>query len=626
MCYDRIAPTSRVRRNHRLAMTARTTTLAASLAAMFIAACTTAPVLPPSDSHIRSENAKPAPSSNIPQPVQQSAALPKPKPSAKAETYSVVVKDVRVQELLFALARDAKLNVDIHPGIAGTVTLNAIDQTLSQLLTRIAKQVDMRYELDGPNLVVMPDTPFLRTYKIDYVNMARDVTSTIASNNRVSSATTGAGASGAAGVAAGNVSTTRIDNVVKNRFWETLEKNVKDILRETDKILPEGSSETVVEQAGTQITSGTGTQGGTQGSRSSAAAQPSIAGSPNPAQFQTAGTTVVKRTTFREAASVIISQETGIVTVRATSRQHEKVQEYLSNVMASARRQVLIEATIVEVGLSDSFSSGIDWSRLRPDNSGFQVKGVGVGAASVTNITPFVLSYVDKSQILNLSLTLKLLETFGNVKVLSSPKISVLNNQTAILRVVEDFVYFKVDSAQTATVNVGTQTSVNTTPQTVSVGLTLAVTPQVAENDAVILDVRPTITSISALVPDPNPLLTITNNVPQLRTREMESVMRVSSGDVAVLGGLMEDRIDYKTNRVPVVGHIPLFGELFTNRANTAQKTELVVFLRPIVLKDANIQGDFAGFRDSLPNKDFFSSDVSKHSTPFGPARDKEAQ
>jgi general secretion pathway protein D len=263
---------------------------------------------------------------------------------------------------------------------------------------------------------------------------------------------------------------------------------------------------------------------------------------------------------------------------------------------------------------------------LRPDNSGFQVKGVGVGAASVTNITPFVLSYVDKSQILNLSLTLKLLETFGNVKVLSSPKISVLNNQTAILRVVEDFVYFKVDSAQTATVNVGTQTSVNTTPQTVSVGLTLAVTPQVAENDAVILDVRPTITSISALVPDPNPLLTITNNVPQLRTREMESVMRVSSGDVAVLGGLMEDRIDYKTNRVPVVGHIPLFGELFTNRANTAQKTELVVFLRPIVLKDANIQGDFAGFRDSLPNKDFFSSDVSKHSTPFGPARDKEAQ
>jgi general secretion pathway protein D len=610
----------------RLAMTAikKTFAVSVSLAAILIAACNTTPVQPPSNAHIRSENIPPA-ASNIPQPVQQSAALAKPKPAPKTETYSVVVKDVRAQELLFALARDAKLNVDIHPGITGTVTLNAIDQTLPQLLNRISKQVDMRYEIDGPNLVVMPDAPFLRTYKIDYVNVTRDVTSTIASNNRVSSATTGGGASGAGGGAAGNVSTTRIDNVLKNRFWETLEKNVKDILRETDKILPEGSSETVVEQAGTQSTSGTGAQGSSQAARSNAA-QPSIAGSPNPAQLQTAGTTVVKRTTFREAASVIISQETGVVTVRATSRQHEKVQEYLSSIMASARRQVLIEATIVEVGLSDSFNSGIDWSRLRADNSGFTVKGIGVGASAVTNVTPFVLTSLDKSQLLNLSMTLKLLETFGNVKVLSSPKLSVLNNQTAILRVVEDFVYFKVDSSQTATVNVGTQTSVNTTPQTVSVGLTLSVTPQVADNDIVILDVRPTITSISALVPDPNPLLLITNNVPQLRTREMESVLRVNSGDIAVLGGLMEDRIDYKTNKVPIVGHIPLFGELFTNRANNTQKTELVVFLRPIVLKDASIQGDYSGFRDSLPNKDFFSSDVAKHLAPYGSGKDKEAK
>jgi type II secretory pathway component GspD/PulD (secretin) len=156
--------------------------------------------------------------------------------------------------------------------------------------------------------------------------------------------------------------------------------------------------------------------------------------------------------------------------------------------------------------------------------------------------------------------------------------------------------------------------------------LTLSVTPQVADNDIVILDVRPTITSISALVPDPNPLLLITNNVPQLRTREMESVLRVNSGDIAVLGGLMEDRIDYKTNKVPIVGHIPLFGELFTNRANNAQKTELVVFLRPIVLKDASIQGDYSGFRDSLPSKDFFSPDVAKHLAPYGPGKDKEAK
>ena len=99
-----------------------------------------------------------------------------PKAATRPETYSVVVNNVRVQELLFALARDARLNVDIHPDITGTVTLNAIDQTLPQLLTRIARQVDMRYEMDGQNLAVMRDTPFLRIYRVDYVNMARDAT------------------------------------------------------------------------------------------------------------------------------------------------------------------------------------------------------------------------------------------------------------------------------------------------------------------------------------------------------------------------------------------------------------------------------------------------------------------
>ena len=111
----------------------------------------------------------------IPPPVQIAPLLPKPKPAARLETYSVVVNNVRVQDLLFALARDAKLNVDIHNDITGSVTLNAIDQTLPQLLARIARQVDMRYEVEGQNLSVMRDTPYLRSYKIDYLSAVRNV-------------------------------------------------------------------------------------------------------------------------------------------------------------------------------------------------------------------------------------------------------------------------------------------------------------------------------------------------------------------------------------------------------------------------------------------------------------------
>ena len=166
-------------------MTARTTILSL-LAATVLAACAWPMAKPPSSGHIGADSAPP-PKSSIPQPVQQSAAVPRPKAAPKTETYSVVVKDVKVEELLFALARDAKLNVDIHPGIRGTVTLNAIDQTLPQLLNRIAKQVDMRFELDGPNLVVMPDSPYLRTYKVDYVNMSRDTTGNVAINTQIAS-------------------------------------------------------------------------------------------------------------------------------------------------------------------------------------------------------------------------------------------------------------------------------------------------------------------------------------------------------------------------------------------------------------------------------------------------------
>ncbi|MGB0126564.1 MAG: type II and III secretion system protein, partial [Rhodocyclaceae bacterium] len=138
-------------RGHRVQLfLMRVRAFAAGLVAAALTACATGPFPVARNAHIRADSAPPAAASgSIPQPVRQAIILPPPKPSARTETYSVVVNNVRAQDLLFALARDAKLNVDVHPGIAGTVTLNAIDQTLPQLLNRISKQVDMRYELDG---------------------------------------------------------------------------------------------------------------------------------------------------------------------------------------------------------------------------------------------------------------------------------------------------------------------------------------------------------------------------------------------------------------------------------------------------------------------------------------------
>ena len=222
-------------------------------------------------------------------------------------------------------------------------------------------------------------------------------------------------------------------------------------------------------------------------------------------------------------------------------------------------------------------------------------------------VSPFVLKYKSLNP-LNLMATVELLRSFGNVKVLSSPKLTVLNNQTATLKVSEDYVYFNVKSDTTTTVNVGTTVGVTTTPQSVAVGFFMSLTAQISDGDTVTLNVRPSISSISELKRDPNPIIPkdIPNFVPQIRTREIESLMRIESGDIAVLGGLMEDRTDNKTGRLPILGDIPFLGEVFNTRSNSSAKSELVILLRPTVIRDASISGDFSGFKDTLPGKDFF--------------------
>ncbi len=604
-----------------------------SLTALLFAACAAPTIKTPSSAHLSSESVATV-AGAIPSPVQQNIALPKPRATGKTETYSVVVNNVPVHDLLFALARDAKLNIDVHSGITGGVTLNAIEQTLPQLLNRIARQVDMRYELDGPNLAVMPDSPFLRTYKIDYVNMSRDTMGTVAVTTQVASGTPGApgamGGTGSPGVglstpvmggAGANNSITRVENRSQNHFWETIIKNVREILHETDKILPEGSSETVIEQSSTQSMTGTGAAPvPARAARGAHAATPSLASSQNPAAMENVGATIVRRSTFREAASVIAHPESGVLTVRATARQHERIQEFLTKVMESVKRQVLIEATIAEVSLSNQYQQGIDWSALPLGRAGFTVVQRATGSITAPPSSLMQLSYNNQASRLGaVRAAINLLEGFGTVKVLSSPKLSVLNNQTAVMKVVDNNVYFTLKADTTANVNT-TVTTFTTTLQSVPVGFVMNITPQIGDNDSVMLNVRPSISSIADYVTDPNPTLAnpcgfgvtncsippIQSKIPVVRTREMESVIRVENGNVAVMGGLIEDRVQNIDNTVPGVSRIPLFGEFFKQRDDLARKTELVIFLRPVVIKDASLDGDYADLKALLPRQDFF--------------------
>jgi MSHA biogenesis protein MshL len=294
-----------------------------------------------------------------------------------------------------------------------------------------------------------------------------------------------------------------------------------------------------------------------------------------------------------------------VISVRATARQHDKIQAFLDDVMGAARRQVLIEATIVEVSLNQNYQSGVDWSRIASGGNGVSfTQNLG----TLSQAPAFILNYANPSARFggNVSAAVRLLDAFGTTRVLSSPKIMVVNNQTALLKVVDNRVYFTIQ-ANTVTNQNTSVTTFNTTVNSVPVGLVMSVTPQISESDNVIINVRPTISNIVDFVRDPNPSLgNVVNQIPEIQTREMESVLKVGSGQIAVLGGLMQDKLTKNRKGLPLVSKIPVVGDVFSNRDDTVTKTELVIFMRPVVVHDASVDGDLKPYRSALPDESFF--------------------
>lgn len=588
------------------------------LAICFVAAgCAHQSKVQPSSGHIdgnasvqnTQQNANANHSAPIPKPVRANPQLPVPKETSKAQTYSVVVNEVPVKEILFALARESKINVDIHPSIQGRATLNAVDQTLPAILERLAKQVDLTYKMDGNVLHIVPDQPVLRTYKVDYVNINRDTKGFIGAAAEISStgqsASTGAAGSttttNTAGNGIKNSSSTSVDSVSKNHLWESLIQNLKELLAETDK-------EVIVSRFGSVP----------ETSAQNPSANNSGASANTTATAQADATRAVteernlQRSEYKTlfAANVIANPETGVISVRATNKQHEKVQEFIDKVMGSAKRQVLIEATIVEVRLSDSFQAGIDWSRL--GNAGAGSGFTFSQNLNSENFTPgalttratgsgLVAGYFNPTSVLgNIAASVNLLKQFGDTKVLSSPKLMVLNNQTAVLKVVDNLVYFTVQAQQSqGAVGGNILSTVTTTPNTVPVGVVMSVTPQINEIGTVNINVRPTISRVLSYVRDPNPrlngadgALVVPSEIPQIQVREMESMLQINSGSTAVLGGLMQDDIQRNSDRVPGLSEIPGVGKVFTGRNDVNNKTELVIFLRPTVISNASLESD----------------------------------
>ena len=274
----------------------------------------------------------------------------------------------------------------------------------------------------------------------------------------------------------------------------------------------------------------------------------------------------------------------------------------------------MIQTTIVEVQLSDFYEAGIDWESIDlgaglslamnalAGGAGVAAGVIGVATGAVSGTTGGVANYQDSDASgRTINATIQLLNEFGNVSVLSSPQIMALNNQSAILKVVNNEVYFTVESdvSQNQTGTLETQTS---TPHTIPVGIVMSLTPYIDEDDQVILQVRPTISRLFGEgVEDPvNP----GNIIPEVQVREMESVLRLNNGQIGVLGGLMQDSASQADNQLPGTKDMGFFSKFFGSTKKNYEKSELVILLRPNIIREPSVDSDLSDFKQYLDSYD----------------------
>jgi len=464
-------------------------------------------------------------------------AVPEPEPPELSPNPRVSIsttEDVPLKEVLFQLARQANVEIEIDPRISGGIIFSAKNRPFLDVIDRIAQMAGLRYSVNDNVVRVEVDTPYQKDYSVPYITMARQTQSRVAISTEVN-------APGAEGGGRNDTSSSSVVTAnAKADFFTRLEKVLETIVANA---APRGLNAT---QKGAE-------------------------------------------------QAVAVMGQAGIVSVFGTSQQHEAVKKYLRNLRRKVGAQVLIEAKVVEVDLNEQFSRGVNWRAIVGKVSSAARFGSNVAAPpfeTFSEATQGVASFgVDTD---NFGALLNLVQRYGTTRTLSSPRLTVLNNQTAILKVAENEIFFELDvEREEEDDNVvgdnDTILSIDSEIQSLPIGLVLAVQPAIdLRQRDVTLTLRPTITRIQGFKNDPAVSILSNNQVespvPVVETRELDSVLELNSGEIAVLGGLMQERVKNEDTGIPGLAQIPLLGQVFTGRSEETNMIELVVLLRAQIL------------------------------------------
>lgn len=522
-------------------------------------------------------SAQPAP---LPAAVEAALApqtrleLPKVAGRSAEARFDLAVNAAPASQVFLGIASGSRYSMLLHPEVAGSITVNLKDVTVPEAMQAMRELFGYDYRIDGTRIYVQPLTAQTRFYSIAYPASLRQgkselrvISGSIADASGKAGASGGASSAGSSSGSAGQVDSSHIVTSVASDFWGEMQAAIGMLV---------GCS---------------------------------VAASPTGGPTATA-------TNCPAGRSVSVSPHTGMLMVRALPVEQRQVVEYLKAARLQVERQVMIEAKIIEVTLNENAQSGINWSGIGTG------KGLPFGISSnygqatfPSSNFPFinttaefgVLNQAANSTMVGLAFQtdsfaalVRFLETQGQVQVLSSPRIAAINNQKAVLKVGTDEFFVTEISSTPSTSGTTTTTSTSVTTQPFFSGIALDVTPQIDEADNIILHVHP---SVSLVVTDEKVIdlgsQQGTYKLPLAKSSvsETDSVVRLKDGEIAAIGGLMKRESRDSGSGVPGLGDVPLVGALFKNSNKVRQKQELVILLKPTLIKQ---QSDWMeGVRDA---------------------------
>ena len=460
-------------------------------------------------------------------------------PVVNERRFRVSAKEVSAPEFFASLMQDDRYSVAVHPGVSGLITLDLREVTLPEVLQTVADMYGFDVRRVGNIYHIYPAELKTETFSVNYLMMTRQGlsrtavnTGAITQSDNNDSTSTGSGSSN--NTNSGNSSTTngtQIDTDTRSDLWSELQKALVGLI---------GSGDGRV---------------------------------------------------------VVTNPQAGLVTIKAMPSELKAVREFLQTSEQHLKRQVILETKILEVKLSEGYEQGVQWDNLNIWSGNTTLTGSSLVAMPTTSNTiatalgggaTFTLTNGSFDAVVNL------LKTQGDVNTLSSPRVTATNNQKAVIKVGNDeyFVTGISSTTQSSTTSSSTTPDIELTP--FFSGIALDVTPQIDDDNNVLLHVHPSVIDITEQekkidLSGLNGNSTSTSSTLSLpmafsNIRESDTVVQAKSGDIIVIGGLMRTNKEQQVSKVPWLGDIPGLGELFTNKKDTTSKTELVIMLKPQVV------------------------------------------